>query len=333
MLSRLDKMLRENLRKINGSREERQRLIVFAIATFSIVLGLLLQIFGIWGVKETVFKVINVVLILVVAVILFICYKKRLKVICAFALLAVTMQLTISLKIVLIASDPYPDISMIYANELLSFILIELLVLGFVYGWVTWLITLIGSATCVFVMLTMDMGTKFNMFQFFMIAISVVTSFLGFLLWKSMHYTEDENKYLKGEEQFFLRRLGISHDELVAFMTMSHDDKHKDKNIKSFFDNVDDRIERNIVEAVRKRDLDNQMENVEIEKIFPMLSETEQEVCRLIMYGKTLKEIAVLLDKSVGNISSVRIHIRKKFGLKTSQDLREYLMEHMGKAK
>ena len=38
-------------------------------------------------------------------------------------------------------------------------------------------------------------------------------------------------------------------------------------------------------------------------------------------------EIATILDKTPNNISSVRIHIRKKLGLATSDDLREALLK------
>ena len=50
-------------------------------------------------------------------------------------------------------------------------------------------------------------------------------------------------------------------------------------------------------------------------------------MCRLIIGGKTILEIATILDKTPNNISSVRIHIRKKLGLATSDDLREALLK------
>ena len=63
----------------------------------------------------------------------------------------------------------------------------------------------------------------------------------------------------------------------------------------------------------------------------PTLTPTELEVCRLIVAGKTLNEIAGITGKNANNISSVRIHIRRKLGLKPSDDLRQSLEKMCGK--
>lgn len=69
------------------------------------------------------------------------------------------------------------------------------------------------------------------------------------------------------------------------------------------------------------------MQHADISATLPSLTPTEREVCRLIIGGKTILEIAAILDKTPNNISSVRIHIRKKLGLATSDDLREALLK------
>ena len=73
------------------------------------------------------------------------------------------------------------------------------------------------------------------------------------------------------------------------------------------------------------------MQHADISAIIPTLTPTEQEVCRLIIGGKTIIEIASILHKNTNNISSVRIHIRKKLGLAAGKDLREALLEVMQK--
>ena len=62
---------------------------------------------------------------------------------------------------------------------------------------------------------------------------------------------------------------------------------------------------------------------------FPMLTPTELDVCRLVLKGMTLKEIAMAMDKKIGNIGTVRGNIRKKLELDTNDDLREALAKRL----
>jgi len=71
------------------------------------------------------------------------------------------------------------------------------------------------------------------------------------------------------------------------------------------------------------------MQHADIASALPTLTPTEKEVCRLIVGGKTICEIASILNKKPNNISTVRIHIRKKLGLATNEDLKEALLESL----
>ena len=99
------------------------------------------------------------------------------------------------------------------------------------------------------------------------------------------------------------------------------------KDISDFFDRLDERTEANLIRAVEQRMAHRRMLHADISSVLPTLTPTEQEVCRLIIGGKTIQEIASILNKTPNNISSVRIHIRKKLGLATSDDLREALLK------
>ena len=58
---------------------------------------------------------------------------------------------------------------------------------------------------------------------------------------------------------------------------------------------------------------------------FEALTSTEAEVAQLIMRGKTTKEIAEILTRSVSTIDFHRNNIRGKLGLRRCQNLRAYL--------
>jgi DNA-binding CsgD family transcriptional regulator len=59
------------------------------------------------------------------------------------------------------------------------------------------------------------------------------------------------------------------------------------------------------------------------------LSPTELQVANLIKLGKTNKEIASILDRSLNTIQSHRFNLRKKLGLRNRKvNLRSYLETH-----
>ena len=58
------------------------------------------------------------------------------------------------------------------------------------------------------------------------------------------------------------------------------------------------------------------------------LSERELEVMRLIAAGKSLKEIAAVLDLSVKSVGTYRSRLLEKMALKTNADLIRYVIEN-----
>lgn len=68
---------------------------------------------------------------------------------------------------------------------------------------------------------------------------------------------------------------------------------------------------------------------INLSVIFPQLTATELDVCRLVLKGKTLREIAEALDKTMSNIGTVRGNIRRKLGLTTDEDLRAALLRRI----
>ena len=65
--------------------------------------------------------------------------------------------------------------------------------------------------------------------------------------------------------------------------------------------------------------------------LFPELTASGREVCRLILQDKKLGEICAILDKKESNINSTRMHIRRKLNMQPSDNLRKVLQERGGK--
>lgn len=75
------------------------------------------------------------------------------------------------------------------------------------------------------------------------------------------------------------------------------------------------------------------IETINLLSICPSLTPSEVEICKLILIGKSLKEICFILHKTPSNITSQRTHIRKKLNLAKQDDLRTSLMILLNKAK
>ena len=81
------------------------------------------------------------------------------------------------------------------------------------------------------------------------------------------------------------------------------------------------RIVKHAAERVRKEEL----ENLAWDMVCADLTNSEKDICKLVLQGKTLKEICAQLDKSESNITSQRCHIRKKLNMERKDDLKRTL--------
>lgn len=82
-----------------------------------------------------------------------------------------------------------------------------------------------------------------------------------------------------------------------------------------------EKLRKNVEEHFR----DKEFEKMVYLDLCPDLTKSEIEICKLILQGKTVKEICDALGKNVTNITSQRSHIRKKLHLDKNEDLRSSL--------
>lgn len=72
--------------------------------------------------------------------------------------------------------------------------------------------------------------------------------------------------------------------------------------------------------------LQQHLETINLLSICPTLTPSEIEICKLILLGKSLKEMCSTLNKAPSNITSQRTHIRRKLNLTKHQDIRNSLI-------
>lgn len=81
------------------------------------------------------------------------------------------------------------------------------------------------------------------------------------------------------------------------------------------------RIVKHASEHLRKEE----MEKLAWDEVCRDLTNSEKEICKLVLQGLSLKQICIQLDKSESNITSQRSHIRRKLKLERKEDLRRTL--------
>lgn len=139
---------------------------------------------------------------------------------------------------------------------------------------------------------------------------------------------EKDNESFKQGEQKLLNLLRLRKDEVVTFFSLSAE-KYDHDGTKMLLDRLDTKARKNLLNNVeeylriRKTDLEI------IEDVFPELTPSEREICRLILQGKKLGDICLILNKSESNINSQRTNMRRKLGLKPSDNLQKKLQERL----
>lgn len=162
--------------------------------------------------------------------------------------------------------------------------------------------------------------------------ISIFIPLMFILIYKNMQQLQDENSAMRKIEAELLNIFRFNRKELEAYIKICGDKKPKDKDYDRFFDMLDQRTQRNIINAVTHKLATEQSIKTDLRQLFPTLTETELEVTRLILEKKQLSEICAITDKTESNICATRSHIRKKMGLSSSDNLYDALVDKITKA-
>ena len=133
---------------------------------------------------------------------------------------------------------------------------------------------------------------------------------------------------LKEEEEMLLKRLQMKKEELFAFAELLSENNPEEKT-SSLLNIIGEQSKENLFTALAAYQKKEKSKLDTIRRIYPNLSPSELNICRLILQDKTVSQICELLHRSSGNITSQRANIRAKLGLKKSDNLKEALQERM----
>lgn len=312
------------------NRQQRMCLITFLMLSLSVVvLGVLMHFIGMIGRCDTILYTISAMSWAATLTILIMYLTQRMRLTVAISSFGILTQLAESARIVYVAMErPDGFEETIVFNQVISLALIIYMVMAAVRHMPT-ILAIMSIATITSAYLYTDGEINRQIVVIFVI-VEIFTCILGEMIRRGIRSMQRENADYHSTLNRVLSTFHMTKTELLAYIQLGRGEQ-SDKDITDFFNHLDERTEANLIRAVEQRVAQRKMQHADISAVLPTLTPTEQEVCRLIIGGKTIIEIASILHKNANNVSSVRIHIRKKLGLATGKDLREALLEVMQK--
>lgn len=310
--------------------QQRMCLITFLMLSLSVVvLGVPMHFIGMIGRCDTILYTISAMSWAATLVILVMYLTQRMRLTVAISSFGILTQLAESARIVYVAMErPDGFEETIVFNQVISLALIIYMVMAAVRHMPT-ILAIMSIATITSAYLYTDGEINRQIVVIFVI-VEIFTCILGEMIRRGIRSMQRENADYHSTLNRVLSTFHMTKTELLAYIQLGRGEQ-SDKDITDFFNRLDERTEANLIRAVEQRVAQRKMQHADISAVLPTLTPTEQEVCRLIIGGKTIIEIASILHKNANNVSSVRIHIRKKLGLATGKDLREALLEVMQK--
>lgn len=310
--------------------QQRMCLITFLMLSLSVVvLGVPMHFIGMIGRCDTILYTISAMSWAATLTILIMYLTQRMRLTVAISSFGILTQLAESARIVYVAMErPDGFEETIVFNQVISLALIIYMVMAAVRHMPT-ILAIMSIATITSAYLYTDGEINRQIVVIFVI-VEIFTCILGEMIRRGIRSMQRENADYHSTLNRVLSTFHMTKTELLAYIQLGRGEQ-SDKDITDFFNRLDERTEANLIRAVEQRVAQRKMQHADISAILPTLTPTEQEVCRLIIGGKTIIEIASILHKNANNVSSVRIHIRKKLGLATGKDLREALLEVMQK--
>lgn len=303
---------------------ERQQVIVYLIATALVVVGIPLHFLNVVGVDRLELHLFSALFFIVTLIPFALWCGHRLGVTTAFTTAAYAVQAVQSARILYIALFlPKGYYYLVIVNGLVSLILVFLLAISYL----RLATAIVGGAYLLTVVIA---GFAFGsrvLWQFVALSVlfTIFLSLMSDMMYRNIKHLTDENiAFRKGERQL-LQTLRLNRKEVSAYIEMCRTENPDDSDTDRLFSMLSERSQRNVINAVERRQAIEKSRNADLQKVFPDFTPMETEVTRLVLRGMMLAQIVELTGKSESNISVVRSRIRKKLGLAAGDDLREAL--------
>lgn len=309
---------------------ERQQRIAFVLYTAAVVSGLLANLFGLTGPQSVPVLLQNAVFLSVALSLTAACLCRRLSLPRTFCLMVVASQLFTCSEIIICSFSTSDYMLLVIIGNM--FLLVGNLLFALVayLERTVYILAATSVATyCASAWITGE-ATLLN-FLVLIVLLFTAVAVLGNLLMRNLNRFKEENNELKKEEREILDVLRLKRDEVRAYIRLAKSRNEvieTERLLRLFGEESRNNVIQSVSEAVTAR----KMEQTRLSSVFPELSPSEIDICRLVILGKTLKETCALLHKAESNVTCQRTNIRRKLGLKPGDDLKEALMSRFDNA-
>lgn len=144
--------------------------------------------------------------------------------------------------------------------------------------------------------------------------------FVGFMMIIYV-YIYNTNYVLKGLRQ----PQKVTHVERKALDMLAKLKEKDNDNAGNLMERLNPELRQNIINNASEHLKKEELNNLMWDELCADLTNSEIQICKLVLQDKSLKEICILLDKTESNITSQRSHIRKKLNMDRKDDLKRTL--------
>lgn len=302
---------------------DRLRIYCFIVCTLAVIVGGMLHFVGMMGIKRPILLTISLTWSLSDAILLGLFLTHRMGIRKAYVISALSSQVIETVRILYLAMTETIISQQFYLNEFICFAILLVAILGFFYK--------VSIILCVSNMINLIICRHFipHLVNSFTISFFILLEIaLLAYCFASVSFVKEltmENDEVKGKYNNFLSFMRMNDAEATSLIQLVRSAFDDEKHIDVLVAQLGDETKHNLLNLAERINNGKVADEEKIKEKFPQLSPTELTVCHLVLAGHSQKDIARILDKTESNISTVRGNIRRKLGLETSQDLREYL--------
>lgn len=237
-----------------------------------------------------------------------------------------TVQVVTTARIIILAVSSYPGVQLMMLFNMTISLVVELfLALGLQVAapLTTTAISIAGMTAAWIISPRQAHGALVLTYSFMQVMVAIYCLVASRLLREKQ---QEVDKHVETLDRL-LNVFGMSRSELVALIQTCRNTNSNQPLDDAILQHLSERTKQGLINAAEQLYEAQEDTIADFASLFPKLSPTELEVCRLVVLGKTQNEIAAIMGKSVSNVSTVRGNIRRKLGLTTGTDLRQYLKE------
>lgn len=323
-----------SLRKIlyrNQTFVGRQRLVLLLLCYVPVtLLGILAIFIGVSGPQASFFNYTHSAFLIGAAVLLTLLFTHKADVSVCLTAFTLLGEAIVSTEMIYSAFHPTDYYLMLIVGDT---VLLAMNTMVSVAASLKWNTVVLGAATIATYVACMVItgNTALQSFLIVFVISFTLVSLVGLWVSMSTYHLDKENRRLKKGEAELLNLLRLKRNEVQAFIALASKESSND-GTRILLDRLDKKSRHtllsNVEEFLKTRDTDMKI----IDEAFPELTQSEREICRLVLQGKKLGDICMILNKNESNINSQRANVRRKLGMKTGENLQEKLRERMGSA-